>query len=461
MKFTLVQGLFCFGGLVAAGYFCRPVLLAAWLFSLLILPTAQIEAGRAPIYVFDVAAVAAIIVLILRGDLLRWPRGVPRWHLWMIGAAFLLSVIFGALRYGAAPESLWIWAHAGLAWMAFAIAIAVICSDRREAMLRGIHWGLLSSLALLCPIAVIQFADLPMSEAIARLFYSHLGEDRSVDLLRVIVDTSRANGPHFAPTTLAGMALLAAVAFWLSTTRENRAQRALVLVLSAVTILCTVSRHALLAAGLGFLVAVLLHDGRSKVRMLAVCGVLVAIGLAAGGVMLRETWDNRMARLDGGVLGDDNIAARLLWGPARLAEFLTEHPSVLVTGAGLDPEKLLARSGLDGDFEGGFVSNSFLLALYYLGVGGFALYVGFWGYLLYSAATAAREFRPLACGSAVIAVITVAADNYGFMYEPAAALLFLIAGLIVAQRHLTSVPEDELDSDLESDPAEEEEVYVH
>jgi hypothetical protein len=47
------------------------------------------------------------------------------------------------------------------------------------------------------------------------------------------------------------------------------------------------------------------------------------------------------------------------------------------------------------------------------------------------------------CGFVAMATVIVAADNYSFMYEVAAALLFLIVGLI-AGRYFDVLAEEEL-----------------
>ena len=155
--------------------------------------------------------------------------------------------------------------------------------------------------------------------------------------------------------------------------------------------------------------------------------------------MLRDSWNARMSRFDDGVMEDDNITARVVDGPARLATFMGQHPSMFFTGAGIDPEKLLSRAGINDDFDGGFVSNGFLLALYYLGVGGFFLYGGFWVWAFYAAGTASPEKRGVLLGFITMSAIIVAADNYGIMYKPASTLLFLVVGLAAAQRELPDV----------------------
>jgi len=123
----------------------------------------------------------------------------------------------------------------------------------------------------------------------------------------------------------------------------------------------------------------------------------------------------------------------------RLAAVIAHEPSLLLTGTGLDPEKLDAKSKLDADFETGFVSNGFLLPLYYLGVFGFVLFGLFWLWAFKRALGSPPATRGMMCGFVAMSVILVVSDNYGFIYEPAVGLLFLIVGLIAGQRHFEKV----------------------
>jgi hypothetical protein len=297
--------------------------------------------------------------------------------------------------------------------------------------------GFLLSAFALCLIAVIQYVNLPFVESINGFFYGGIGAEESIETYRLGALSNRASGPHFAPTTLAGIVLLAALVFWLVTEREQIILRLTMVSLSLVTMLCTVSRHGLAAVAVGVLVMIVFSENR--IRMNLLIGVMIAVlalGFAAGGGMLQDSWNARMSRFDDGVMEDDNITARVVDGPQRLVTFLGQHPSMLLTGAGIDPEKLLSRAGINDDFDGGFVSNGFLLALYYLGIGGFVLYGGFWVWAFMVAGTASPPKRGILLGCVTMAAIIVAADNYGIMYKPASTLLFLVVGLVAAHREL-------------------------
>lgn len=420
-----------------ATWLWRPSLFAVWIMSFMVLPTARMKLGPAPIYVYDLTMAGALYILWSEGAFKAWPLRIIRWHGWLAGAAFLLSVLYGSVRYGPAPQILWIWGHTCLSWMGFAVGVAILTGRDQFRNRVGMQYGFLLSAFALCAIAVIQYVNLPSVEMINGFFYGGIGAEESIETYRVGALSNRASGPHFAPTALAGIVLLAAIVFWLITERGQIVRRLLMVGLSLVTMLCTVSRHGLAAVAVGVIVMIIFSENRVRMNLLAgVVAAVLVLGFAVGGGMLQDSWNARMSRFDGGVMEDDNITARVVDGPARLITFMGQHPSMLLTGAGIDPEKLLSRAGINDDFDGGFVSNGFLLSLYYLGVGGFLLYAGFWAWGLHAAGRASPEKRGVLLGCVTMAAIIVAADNYGIMYKPASTLLFLVVGLAAAHREL-------------------------
>ena len=231
-----VSLLYCFillFAMVMVGLFRRAWLLAFWSVSFLLCPTAFTKIGEAPLYLYDLATVMVLGLFLLSGDWNCWPIRIPRWHWWFIGMAFLLSVVFGAITYGLSPALIWIWGHSSLAWMAFAFGIIITTSLQRAAYRNSLQWGLIISTAVLAVIAVIQYFDLPGSASFATFFYSGMGNEGSVETLRVGLETNRANGPHFAPTTLSGMALLSGIVFWLISDDDQRLKRTGVVALCA------------------------------------------------------------------------------------------------------------------------------------------------------------------------------------------------------------------------------------
>jgi hypothetical protein len=319
--------------------------------------------------------------------------------------------------------------------MPFAFGVIALTSVWGEQYRTSARWTLLGCLGALTGMAVIQYADWPGGEAITNLFYSGLGNAQTVEVLRVGVETNRAIGPHYAPTGFAGMALLSLIIFWLVTDEHHRWQRWTVAGLAATIILCTVSRHIMVAAMAGFGVIIAFSEASRKAKLILIAGLAAIVITTTATGLVKHSWQERLAKLEQGILEDDNIAARVLWGPERLAECIAGNPSVLLTGAGLDPEKLASKANRDLNFESGLVSNGFLLALYYLGIGGFVLFGLFWVWAFSAAKRLLPPARSVVCGFVVMAIVIVAADNYSFIYEPAMGLLFLIVGLIAGQRH--------------------------
>jgi len=439
MQIPLTYCLILSIALVLVALLRRPWLIGVWVISLLLFPTAFARIGQAPVFLYDGITALVFISFWVGGDR-SWPSSVPRWHWWFIGSAFVLSVVGGMLRYGAAPEIVWIWGHASLAWLAFSFAVLICTSKSHDQHCGALRAGIFISSVVLCSIALIQYADLPGAGFLTLLFYDDLGRAGIADILQY-AEVNRALGPHSSPPGFAGIALLALLAFWVLNAEGNAFARWIVLITSSVTILCTVSRHAMLAAAIGLIVALVFSEPRKRIRLLAVSGLVVlALGVLAGNSFFRNGWSHRMAKTEEGILEDDNIAARVVWGPVRLAQFVARSPAVLLTGAGLDPEKLEARSKIDS-FESGFVSNGFLLALYYMGVFGFVLFAAFWYWTLRTASARADDTRAVAIASVVTACVLVFSDNYGFIYKPAVALLFLIAGLVAGRQYHS---EDEL-----------------
>src|SRR2546421_11107020 len=100
-----------------------------------------------------------------------------------------------------------------------------------------------------------------------------MGNERSVEVLRHGVETNRAPGPHVAPTGFAGMALLSVAGFWLVTEEDDQMRRWIVLILSALTTLCTVSRHAMVAAIIGLAVSIALSETKKRGRLIMLVGL--------------------------------------------------------------------------------------------------------------------------------------------------------------------------------------------
>jgi hypothetical protein len=192
----------------------------------------------------------------------------------------------------------------------------------------------------------------------------------------------------------------------------------------------------MVASAVGVVVFLLLSSQRQRLKAVLFLSIAGLAGATFLGTYFSDVWGERLGRWSNGVMEDDNVLARVVEGPLRLVNFFNIHPGSLLFGAGPDPEKLMAKTQQAASFESGFVSNSFLLALYYMGVVGLLCYAWFWWKVFRSSLTAPSNMRNAFVGTAVVCGILIAADNYAMMFEAAATILNLIAGLILSERIL-------------------------
>lgn len=411
-----------------------------WPVVLLLFPSTRTNLGGAPVYWYDAVSIAILCRLYLSTDLSPWPATVPRWHWWFVASGVIFGTLVPLARYGPSLEMGWIFAHAALAWMAFAIGIALSraanAASYRAAMLAGLLLALAGSAAL----ALLQFGNEAMAARINQ-FYFHDMQGHLVLLEDVgaRISASRVNGPHGDPNTFGGTtALVCAVVLLLLPDRLRRLAP-VIIGLAALVVGATVSRQVLVAAVFAFAAAFLLGSGRMRVRIVGAMSALVVLGLLSG---VAASWAERLSRWQGGVGQDVNVVGRIVIGPQRLLAVIGADPTVLVTGVGLDVQKLVKKAADKksdvGMYQLGFVSNSFLLPLYYLGITGFVLTLLFWFWTLRRALTAGSA-RALHTGAVVLAMLLIASDNYAFIVEVSVAMLFLLAAL-VGGRHPVEMP---------------------
>jgi len=204
--------------------------------------------------------------------------------------------------------------------------------------------------------------------------------------------------------------------------------------LSTVSVaLTSVTRLVLVAGVAGAIVFLLLSSHRQRLKAFAILSIAGLVGAIFLGSYFSDVWSTRLGRWSHGVMEDDNVSARAIDGPTRLVNFFTAYPETLILGAGPDPEKLESKTQQESNFESGFVSNSFLLALYYMGAVGFLCYGWFWWKVFKSSLKAPGNMRSAFAGAAVVCGIIIAADNYAMMFEAAATTLNLIAGLLLSE----------------------------
>lgn len=420
--------------LLVISWWRPPVLFFIWAVVLLLLPTTRTLIGGAPIYWFDIVAVVLLVTIYSNHSLRRWPWRVPKWHRGFIGVGLILGTFVPVILYRTAVlEMTWTWIHTSIAWMAFVIGIAPFISRKGASYQNALGMGILTAIIIAAVGAALQFGNAEVSAALNKFYFSdHTAGKQLRDIYIKEYFTSRVNGPHGDPNTFGGKAVIMAIACaWLL---RNKARPWMYagFIGAAVIVLATVSRQCLMAALLGGMVVLLFSRSRVRAQALAIAGVCVVVASIAG---FSTNWSERLGRFEGGVEEDIGWVARLVLGPERLVSAIAENPRTLITGVGLDVNKLVEK-GVDlGGLDFGFVSNGFLLPLFYMGVFGFFLTLGFWIWVARAAAGLPGTLRATALGSVAALMVLIAADNYAFLNETVVAMLFLVGGVLAGERY--------------------------
>lgn len=419
--------------LLVVAHWRRPYLFFIWAVVLLLLPTTRTVLGGAPIYWFDIAGSVLLATLYANHELRRWPWRVPKWHGWFVGVGLILGTLVPILIYRTAVlEMTWTWVHTSLAWMAFLIGVAPYISRRGAEYQTALGAGILAAILVSAAGAALQFGNAEVSAALNKFYFSdHAAGKQLRELYIKEYYTTRVNGPHGDPNTFGGKAVIMAIASaWLL--RRHSAKWVYAgFIGAAVIVLATVSRQCLLAAAFGGTVILLLSHSRVRAHALVIGGVCAVVALVAG---FSGNWSERLGRFEGGVEQDIGWIARLVLGPERLLHAIAENPRILITGVGLDVQKLVEK-GVDlGGQDFGFVSNGFLLPLFYLGMIGFLLTLAFWMWTARAAAGLPGTLRATGLGSVAALLVLIAADNYSFLNETVVAMLFLVGGIMAGER---------------------------
>lgn len=434
-----------FGGLLAMLVLLawrKPAgLFLLWPIALLLFPSTRTNLGAAPVYWYDAVSVIVLARLYMSADLARWPGGVPRWHWWFVASGILFGTLLPLARYGASLEMGWILGHAALAWMAFAIGVGLSNGANASRYRTATFLGLLVALAGSATIAILQFGNEAMAAAINSFYFRDMqGHLVLLEDVGARISASRVNGPHGDPNTFGGTTALACVIALLLLPQRRRRMAPIIIGLAGIVVGATVSRQVLVAAVLAFGTAFLLGTAGTRVRIVGALAALLVLGLASG---VAASWGERLARWEGGVSQDMNVVGRIVIGPQRLLSVINADPTVLLTGVGLDVQKLVKKAADKradvGIYQMGFVSNSFLLPLYYLGITGFLLTFTLWIWTLRRAMAQPKGRRALHVGGVVMAMLLIASDNYAFIVEVSVAMLFLLAAL-ASERDGVDVP---------------------
>jgi hypothetical protein len=322
--------------------------------------------------------------------------------------------------------------------MAFPIGLALYIAPGAERYRRFLGYGLITSLAITAMIASLEFGNEGRATALNSFFFRDMqGQVAMIEDFGAALSAARVNGPHGDPNTFGGTTAIVCAICLLLFGQQRKWMTWAAVGLSVVIIAGTVSRQVLVAAAVGGLAVIVLGTGRARVRVVLAAALLGSIAIASG---VATHWGHRLSKWEGGVREDINVVGRLVIGPMRTFALINQDPSVLVVGAGLDLQKLAKKAGDKageiGIYGGGFVSNSFLLPLYYMGISGFVIILWLWIWTLRKALAMPRPTRALDVACVITTMILIASDNYAALVKVTVAMLFLLAA-IVAGRSLT------------------------
>lgn len=404
-------------------------LLTLWMFLILAFPTTRSMIGPIPIYWYDIAAVASLIVVLAEPGLISAQRGRFLPHRVFITVLFVFGTILPFARYGIHAELVWNFLHATLAIMGFVVGFALVLSRRQALYVKRVLTGFAAGATILLLASIYQRSGPVGSAQILEWYYGDFGGEFIVGDFQAYLRSTRAAAGMQHPNTLGvAMALTAMVSLVASIRRRGmiRLLSFTIIGLCIVTLFLSASRQALL----GFMIFVTFAGlltasvrARNSVLVFGLVGSFVLVATGGGGML------ERLSGLFGAQL-DANVAARIIDGPERLMDTLSHDPSVLLIGVGHDVTKL-ARLGAEvGDLDQGFISNGYLLSLYYYGFIGFFLISMTWLLTVRRSWMAKGPARPPLIGASLSLAFFFFADNHVLLAEELMTLIFLMTGLI-------------------------------
>ena len=409
-------------GLVLAvlALFDSRIVLAIWSFTFLAMPTLRSKLGPVSVYWCDVAALLACFVC-LRGAATVASRSMTKWYIGL-AVVHLIGVLTSLLRYQAILEPGYEALRFGIAFLPLVLLPRIVDDDG------AMDWfwhGVLASALWMAAVALIQY----FWRDLALQFETFLYGPRSVGSVnlayreRAIMENTRlrVHGMYGASTCFAGAASMTGALLMLRMSRIRAGLLTRLGVLgSAVAMLLTFSRHGLLAWGALLIPPILRRPGRGAILPVILVGSVAVLG--AG-----QFWAERIGR--GGVRDDENLSARLVDRPLELLDRISDEPSILLTGVGLGTSHIV-RPDADAPSREGFVSNSFALYLFYLGVWGLGVVVA----LLFTALRVAwrleGDVKGAALGGLTATVVVIASDNYGFLHSSFPFMWAVLVALI-------------------------------
>jgi hypothetical protein len=349
--------------------------------------------GDVPVYLVDVLMILTVVGLLFRERRREWPytSSWVRLCIWVFLGASVVSSASLALTTGAYAEVIYaLIRHLLLTLgMFYAVGHLADTSARQKTLLQIVVVGALINAIF----AVMQ--NLPGAQAVgAQIPFDLYGGERTQSIQRfeeiLAGQYRRGYGFFQAATTLGGFLSLAVVLVGLSRRSiiSSSWLRILFLVIITAGILATYTRHAVVTLILSLVVLLIFAArGRSAVFRVALAGTVLGVGLFALNIVDLSIFSARTELLvnyqdDAGIM---SRIERL----SSFADYATQNPVRLLIGNGTGISDLRDRALLEFDNErllrSGFVSNSYPLMIYNLGLLGFLAYFGLFGATIYQA----------------------------------------------------------------------------
>lgn len=411
-----------------------PWLFFGWGFLITGLPLLRGLIGPIPVYLFDVAVCLVWTIVLTRPGISAWPQQVPPWSVLFVGILTIFGTLLPTLTYGFYPEMVWNLGHTGLAMTTIVVG-AFLLRGAAPAERNGIRLGIAVGLIVLAAIAILEKSSSDWNAVLVRLFYGAGDETAdqsgSVAAAEVLSALGRVSGPFGSPNTFGIVALMAALNYWLISVIDRRQSLLSYVVpasLAIVALACG-SRQVIIATGLvGLGYVMTTAPERALPRLLLGAALIAPILIFVDPSALLDRLGNLSAGVD-----EANVSARLSEGPQRFWEMLVQDPTLLFTGVGLEIQKL-TRFNVDipSEILDGFVSNGYLLYIYFFGIFGFLVMAAFWIWVVHQGFVAPKAIRPITSGGALALAFIVFADNHAVLSEELLNHIMIFVGMITA-----------------------------
>ena len=394
--------------------------------------------GTAPIYWSDASFLFLVSVFPYKYYVSKWIKFLPPWHIYLI----LVSLIFGCFSavifFGPAPEIFYILFHKGICWLAFPLGVLIFHPYTKLVYKKNLLWGMITVASCFLLWALAESGSPSRALALNGIFFKDIGKS-SYALIENSSEmfAGRPNGPFFSGTTFGGACtIIAYICWYLATVFEKNRKKLLFAAAAAIiAMLFTVSRLDIIAVILSLIVFIIFGRTKAKTNAVGLATVVIIGVIALSNTYVVSTIFSRFERWSGGATQDQSVNARSSAGPKRLISFVKNHPYIILTGAGMEVDKLAQRRVNVEGFDAGFLSNGFLLFLYYTGIIGFIVYTFFWLWMIFKSLVALNVFKAQSISIIIGLIFIIFSDNYSALDESIIKGLFFTAGLIIGSNY--------------------------